>query len=213
MNPRSILILLMTILISGTMMHCKEKIKKDNESSGNQTGVIESTPQKREKPKLVHDEKGNVIERHSLSYRQSDGSIRSTDSYYYQYDERNNVIKEVKESYDPNGTLNYKNINYYKYNENNLQTEIRFESYTTDNVLERKERHAFRYNKSGQKIEDIGYYESDAIKSKIILEYDPSGILISEEYLDYNEDGSKTSHKKYYYSHSGLEKTVDLMDK
>jgi hypothetical protein len=211
MNPKSILILLMTILITGTIIQCKEGTKRDNESSGIKAGVEETSPQQREKPKLVHDERGNVIERHSYSYRQSDGSIRSADSYYYQYDDRDNVIKEVKESFDPDGSMNYKNVNYYTYNQDNLQTEIRFESYNSDNLLERKARHAFRYNKSGQKIEDIGYYESGAIKSKIMLEYDQAGILRSEEYIDYNEDGRKTSHKKYYYSQSGLEKTVDMM--
>jgi hypothetical protein len=128
MNPKSILILLMTILITGTIIQCKEGTKRDNESSGIKAGVEETSPQQREKPKLVHDERGNVIERHSYSYRQSDGSIRSADSYYYQYDDRDNVIKEVKESYDPNGTMNYKNVNYYTYNQDNLQTEIRFES-------------------------------------------------------------------------------------
>jgi hypothetical protein len=212
MNPRNILNLFLIICIAASFVQCKETRKKEGETQPRHAETEARKPVQREEPKLVHDERGNVIERHANSYRQSDGSIRSVDSYYYQYDDRNNVVKEVKESYDPDGTLKFKNVNYYSYNDQNLQTEIRFESYNSENQLERKARHTFHYNQLGQKIEDIGYYHDGSVKSRIILDPDETGALRSEEYIDYNEKGQKTSHMKYYYSQYGLEKSVDLMD-
>jgi len=213
MNKKTILNLLLIISVAASLVQCQQSRNREKESLARKTGVEEKDSDQRMQPKLVHDERGNVIERHLHTYRQSDGSLRSADSYYYQYDDRDNVIKEVKESYEPGGRLNYKNVNYYAYNEKNLQIEIRFESYNADNQLERRARNTFHYNESGQKIEDIGYYEDGTIKSRIILDPDETGALRSEEYIDFDEKGNKVSHKKYYYSQFGLEKTVDMMGK
>jgi hypothetical protein len=213
MNNKNILNLLLIIIFTALLAQCRDSRTRGRESVSPGPGIEERDNDQRTQPKLVHDERGNVVERHVNAYRPSDGSLRSVDSYYYQYDDQDNVIKEVKESHEPGGTLKYRNVNYYTYNEENLLKEIRFESYNAGNKLERKARNTFQYNKAGQKIEDIGYYDDGTIKSRIILDYDEKGVLRSEEYIDFNEKGSKVSHKKYYYSQSGLEKTVDMMDK
>lgn len=122
------------------------------------------------------------------------------------------MTKEVKESYRPDGTLNFKNINYYKWNDQNLKTELIFESYNEDDELQRTARHTFKYNERGHKIEDLGYFEDGTVKSKIILDPDETGALRSEEYIHYNHDGSKKDHNKYYYTKYGLDKSVNLME-
>ena len=185
-------------------------------SSKNKAKTETKKEQKQEKPKkvaptIIKDSLGNVIERHANSYRKKDGSLRSTDNYYYTYDKNNNVIHEVKESYDPDGKLLYKNVNDYTYNDKNQNIELRFESFDSTNTVQRKARHTYKYNSDGYKIEDLGYFDNGSVMSKIILDPDETGALRSEEYIYYNEDGSKKSDKKFYYSATGLEKTVDLM--
>ncbi|GAB4315601.1 MAG: hypothetical protein Kow00127_06890 [Bacteroidales bacterium] len=195
---------------------CNQDNKKSDSAQDKKAVKQDSTegriiPDKKVPPRLVYDDKGQVIERHAYSYRKKDGSIRSFDSFYYTRDENGNVIKEVKESYDPEMNLQYKNVNYYTYDDRNLMTELRFESYNAEGDLQRTAHHTYKYNERGHKIEDIGYFEDGSIQSKIILDPDETGALRSEEFIHYNPDGSKKDHKKYYYTSYGLERTVDLM--
>lgn len=185
---------------------CKDKSSKENKNK-----VEKVQPPKKVEPTIIKDSLGNVTERRANSYRKKDGSLRSSDKYYYTYDKNNNVIHEIKESYTPSGELIYKNVNHYVFNEKNQNVELRFESYDINNELQRKARHTYAYNENGHKIEDIGFFNNGDIMSKIILDPDEKGALRSEQYIYYNEDGSKKSDKIFYYSATGLEKTVDLM--
>jgi len=213
MNTKSIygIIMMLGMLLIAWQCNSPTKDKKEDTSSSDQKQEL--TKADRKKPELVYDKNGNVTERHSISYRKTDNSIRSKDDYYYEYDDNNNVIKEVKKSHDPEGNLQYKNVNEYTYNDKNEKIEQVFYSYNADEELQRKARNTFKYDENGHKIEDVGYFDDGAIKSKIILDPDENGRLRSEEYINYNHDGIKTDHKKYYYNEYGLEKTVDLMDK
>jgi len=195
---------------------CKEADKKKSAQEKTKTEQTATSDKKveKEKPKLVYDDKGNLIERHAYSYRKKDGSIRAKESYYYDHDDRGNVIKEVKESYSPDGeVLIYKNVNLYSYDDNNNRIKQVFSSYDTDGNLKRKAEHSFKYNKYNRMIEDLGYFDDGSVQSKIIFEPDSTGKMLSEEYMHYNQDGTMKDHKKYYYSDYGLEKTVDLMKK
>lgn len=207
-------LIILIFLLGGLFMTagCKNRNTPKEESK---PAAEEQTPPapKKEKPKLVYDDKGNIIERHAYSYRKSDGSVRSFDSYYYTRDDFGNVVKEVKESYKPDGTLDYKNVNYYTYNDKNQLIELRFETYNADDELQRKARNTYEYNDQGYKVLDLGYFDDGSLKSKIILDPDENGNLRSEEYINYNEDGTEKDHKKYIYSEYGLEKTIDLMKK
>ncbi len=171
------------------------------------------TPKKpvREEPRLVYDDRGNIIERYNNSYRKSDNSLRSVDSYFYTYDDNNNVIKEIKESRDPDGNFKFRNINYYTYNDRNLMIDLVFHSVDEEGEILRKAHHSYNYNDNGHKIEDIGYAEDGSVISRIILDPDEEGALRSEEYIYYDENGGIKDHKKYYYTKYGLEKTVDLL--
>jgi len=199
-----------------TFVQCSNVPKKNSDTDKTTTEQknISAKKGEREKPKLVYDDKGNLIERHAYSYRKKDGSIRAKESYYYEHDDNGNVIKEIKESYSPDGKmLIYKNVNIYAYDDNNNRIEQNFSSYDTDGNLTRKARHTFKYDKYNQMIEDLGYFDDGSIQSKIIFEPDSTGKMLSEEYIHYNESGTMKDHKKYYYSDFGLEKTVDLMKK
>ncbi|MBN3034442.1 MAG: hypothetical protein JW861_02585 [Bacteroidales bacterium] len=165
----------------------------------------------KEQPQLVYDSLGRIIERHSASYRRGYQTLRSREKYFYTYDDRNNVVKEIKESFKPTGDLLFRNVNFYSYNEKNQKTEQRFESYGPDNELVRKSRNTFSYNERGQMVEDLGYYDNGVVKSRIIFEPNEKNEMLSETYIEYDENGEKTSHKKYIYSKYGLEKTEDLM--
>ncbi|MCD4696852.1 MAG: hypothetical protein K8S16_11500 [Bacteroidales bacterium] len=191
-------------------IQCSSPNKNDKHNAGLQKE--QKKPAEREKPKLVHDERGNVIERHAISYRKTDNSIRSNDSYYYDYDDSNNVIKEVKESYKPDGVLHFKNVSYHDFNEKGQKTKTIFESYGTEGNLNRRSHQEFKYNENGYKVEELGFFENGGIKQKIILDPDERGALRSEEYIYYTEEGAIKDHKKYFYNDYGLEKTIDLME-
>ncbi len=199
-----------------TFIQCSSPDKKKAGADKTTTEQKTNTDKKveKEKPKLVYDDKGNLIERHAYSYRKKDGSIRAKESYYYEHDDNGNVIKEVKESYSPDGkVLMYKNVNIYAYDNRNNRIEQTFSSYNTEGKLTRKARHTFKYDKYNHMIEDLGYFDDGTVQSKIIFEPDSTGKMLSEEYIHYNQDGTMKDHKKYYYSDFGLEKTVDLMKK
>jgi len=184
--------------------------KKDNQTE--EPAQKDVKPVAKEKPTLVYDDNGNITERHGYSYRKTDGSIRSRDSYYYTFDDSNNVITEIKESYHPDGSRNYKNVNYYKYDDRNLKTDLVFESYDENDAMLRTAHHSYKFNGNGHKIEDIGYDAEGSVISRIIMNPDETGLLNSEEYIYYDEKGEITDHKKYYYTEFGLEKEVDLME-
>lgn len=208
-NRQFVVLLSLVLLFSFTACGPQEKKAESNDDQSEQ----ESTKApKKAKPTLVHDDRGNIIERHGNSYKKSDGSIRSKDSYYYTYDDSNNVIKEIKESYNLDGSRKFKNVNYYQYDDRNLKIDLVFESYDENDVMLRTAHHSYKFNERGDKTEDIGYAEDGSVISRIILDPDETGLLLSEEYLYYDENGKITSHKKYYYTEYGLEKTVDLME-
>jgi hypothetical protein len=202
------------MLIFGLLMivQCTEGDKKKEKTEKDNTENVAPGPVKKQKPELVYDDRGNVIERHGYSYRKTDGSIRSRDSYYYTYDDRDNVIKEIKESYNPDGSLKFKNVNYYQYDDRNLKIDLVFESYNEAGEMQRTAHHSYKYNENGHKIEDIGYAENGDVISRIILSPDEDGLLRAEEYIYYDENGEIKDHKKYYYTEYGLEKTVDLLE-
>lgn len=166
----------------------------------------------REEPRLVYDDAGNIIERHAKSYRKADGSIRSVDSYYYKYNEQNNLIEETKASFTIHGVLKYKNVSFYKYNGINQRTEMLFSSYDKNDSLRRQAKTSFEYNKSGFLVKELSYFSDGTIKGVIVREPNEKGDLISEEFIHYNQDGSKKDHKKYYYTEYGLDRTEDLME-
>jgi hypothetical protein len=166
----------------------------------------------REKPKLVHDAKGNIIERHAHNYR-SDNTVRSIEDYYYKYDDRNNLIEETKESSNPQGELVYKNINIYIYNDLNQKVEQKFFSYDKNNQLQQQARNTYRYSNKGQLLEEKAYHANGELKSIVSTERTGDGTLKSEEYLNFNDKGQKISHKKYHYTKYGLDRTEDLMIK
>lgn len=187
--------------------YCKNSIK-DDKTMAPEAGKTDL----REKPKLVYDAHGNITERHAYSYR-SDNSIRSKESYYYEFDDRNNLINESKESFDPEGQLVYKNINSYSYNVLNQKTEQKFLSFDKDNKLQSQARNTYSYNTKGELIEEKTYFDNGALKSIIATEHNNMGEIKSEEYIYFNLEGIKTDHKKYYYSKYGLERTENLLKK
>lgn len=210
MKMKRTYILLVLAALAFSFVQCDNK-KTGNKQDQKKESDENRAPVKKEKPTLVYDDRGNVIERHGKSYRKTDGSIRSNDSYYYTYDDSNNVVTEIKESYNVDGSRKFKNINYYQYDERNLKIDLVFESYDEDDQLLRTAHHSYKYNERGDKVEDIGYATDGSVISRIIMNPDETGLLLSEEYLYYDETGEITDHKKYFYTEYGLEKTVDLM--
>lgn len=196
------------LILALIMVFCSNT-KKEPASKETSKQIIKPAP---EKPRLVHDESGNIIERHVKSYRKSDGSVRSEDSYYYQYDKRNNLIEETKKSHTIDGLLIYKIVNFYTYNKKDQKIEMQFYSYDKNDSINRQARTTFEYNNLGQLIIEQSYFKDGTIKGVIIHESNEKGDLISEEYIHYNPDGFKKDHKKYYYTEYGLDKTVDLME-
>lgn len=195
-------------LISGCKQTNKESMdqKSTMENAGDNKGTIE-------KPRLVYDAAGNIIERHSVSYRKKDNSIRSRDSYYYKFDDRKNVIEETKKSSDANGNLVYRNVNYYFFNDLNQKTEQKFYSYDGNDSLTQQARNTYSYDKNGDLLQEKTYYPDGSVKSIINSYRDQSRYLTAEEYINFNPDGSKKDHKKFHYSKYGLERTEDLMKK
>jgi hypothetical protein len=190
------------------LVQCSNPAKEEK----SQVPASKEKPLERERPKLVHDARGNITERHAISYR-SDNSIRARESYYYKYDDRNNLIEETKESSTPQGELVYKNINYYTYNSLNQKVEQKFFSYNKDNQIQQQARNTFRYNAKGDVIEEKSYFENGSVKSVVNTGRNELGELKSEEYIYFNKEGEKTGHKKYHYTQYGLERTEDLMKK
>lgn len=165
-----------------------------------------------EEPRIVYDEKGNITERHAKSYTNSDGSVRSVDSYFYKYDRKNKLIEEIKESFTLEGELIYKNKSVYTYDSKDQKIEMQFFAYDKNKSLQRQARTTFEYNDAGYQVIEKSYFSNGTVKGEIIREPDEKGDLISEEFIHYNLDGSKKDHKKYYYTAYGLDRTEDLME-
>lgn len=200
------------ILLSLPMLSCLNSGNEANDRKDDSiTGTVAAN--QKESPKLIYDNQGNIIERHSVSYRQKDNSVRSRDSYYYKYDEHKNVIEETKKSHDPNGNLVFKNVNFYYFNEQNQKIEQKFFSYDANDILNQQARNTYSYDQGGNVLQEKSWYEDGSIKSIINSSRNPDGYLTAEEYINFEPDGSKKYHKKFHYSKFGLERTEDLMKK
>lgn len=198
------------ILMAFVAINCTNANK---DASNKEQAGEKKTKTVREEPRLVYDDRGNITERHAKSYSKKDGTVKSVESYYYVYDEHNNVIDETKESYSPDMELKYKNVNKYTYDDKNQKIELNFYSYDANDSLQRYARTTMEYNELGWSVREQTYFEDGSIKGIIIRDPDEKGALRSEEYIHYNPNGTKTDHKKYYYTEYGLGKTVDLMEK
>lgn len=198
------------VLLAFVTINCNNSKK---EPSNKKQATEQKAKTVREEPKLVYDDRGNIIERHSKSYSKRDESVKSIESYYYVYDEQNNVIDETKESYTPDKQLKYKNVNIYTYDDKNQKIEQHFYSYDSKDSLQRHTKTTMEYNDLGYSVKEQTYFEDGSIKGIIIRDPDEKGALRSEEYIHYNPDGTKKDHKKYYYTEYGLGKTEDLMKK
>ncbi len=206
-NTNLFLLFFLILMIPGCINSGKE--------SGDQSSdtVSKTISNKKESPRLVYDNQGNITERHSVSYRQKDNSVRSRDSYYYKYDEHKNVIEETKKSHDPNGNLVFKNVNFYYFNDLNQKVEQKFFSYDANDVLNQQSRNTYSYDKDGNVLQEKSWYENGSLKSIINSSRNSEGYLTAEEYINFDIDGTKKYHKKFHYSKYGLEKTEDLMQK
>ncbi len=207
----NVLVVILVCIFSLSLVQCNNSKEKDKSDKSNKELTNDIKTEKKE-PELVYDDRGNIIERHSNSYKKKDGSLRSIEDYYYTFDDNNNLIEETKISHNPEGEMLYKNVNHYIYNELNQKIEQNFFTYNKEDVLQRQARITFEYNERGQLVKEDSYFLDGAIKSTIIRDPNEEGALQSEEYLHFNPDGSKKDHKKYYYNQYGLEKTVDLME-
>lgn len=203
----NICLLLLLVFVS---INCNNDSKKATDKSKT---TEQNTKPVREEPRLVYDDRGNIIERHAKSYHKRDETVKSIESYYYDFDNKDNVIKETKESYNPDMELKYKNVNFYTYDDKNQKIEQNFYSYDANDSLQRHAKTTLEYNELGYSVREQTYYENGSIKGVIIRDPDEKGALRSEEYIHYNPDGTKKDHKKYYYTEYGLGKTEDLMKK
>ncbi len=196
------------VLLAIGMIHCNYTQKETPTKKTAQ----QTAPPGREEPRLVYDDNGNITERHAKSYRKSDGSVRSVDSYFYKYDRKNKLIEEIKESFTAKGELIYKNKSVFTYDKKDQKTEMQFFAYDKNDSLQRQARTTFEYNYAGYQVVEKSYFSDGNLKGEIIREPDEKGDLISEEFIHYNPDGSKKDHKKYYYTAYGLDRTEDLME-
>ncbi|MCD4664916.1 MAG: hypothetical protein K8R68_06555 [Bacteroidales bacterium] len=201
-------IIILFLLVS--FFSCNNSEKKTENNSTPKQQIVAPVKTEREKPVLTYDDRGNIIKRHSKSYTK-DNSIRSADDYFYKFDENNNRIEEIKESYNSSGELQYTTKNYFKYNQNNKLIEQNLNNFDANSNLLNTALNKFQYDNAGRKIKDTGYYPGGELKSIIVLSYGESGFLEWEEYIDYDENGKKTNHKKYLYTNNTLQKTIDLM--
>lgn len=199
-----------TILFLLVLFFSCNNSEKKTEKNSTAKQIEAPAKTEREKPVLVHDDRGNIIERHSKSYTK-ENSIRTIDDYFYKFDENNNRIEEIKESHNSSGELQYTTRNYFKYNQNNKLVEQNLNNYDANSNLLNTALNKYKYDNQGRKIKDTGYYPGGELKSIIILSYGESGFLEWEEYIDYNENGNKINHKKYLYTNNTLQKTIDLM--
>lgn len=196
------------LFLAFIMIFCDSINQKTNTKESSQ----KITKPAREEPRLVYDDAGNITERHAKSYRKSDGSLQAVDSYYYKYDKRNYLVEETHESYTLDGLLKYKNVNVFTYDNKDQKVEMQFYAYDKNDSLQRQARTTYVYNSSGHPVKEQSYFEDGTVKGEIIREHNKNGDLLSEEFIHYQQDGSKKDHKKYYYTQYGLEKTEDLME-
>lgn len=196
------------ILLAFVLIHCNN-IQKETPLK---KATKQIAPPVREEPRLVYDKKGNITERYAKSYRKSDGSVRSVDSYYYKYDKRDNLIEETKESFTVAREFIYKNKSVYTYTKKDQKAEKLYYVYDINDSLQHQAKTTFEYNDVGYLVIERSYFIDGTVKGEIIREPNEKGDLISEEFIHYNPDGSKKDHKKYYYTAYGLDRTEDMME-
>ena len=159
------------------LVSCKQSEKKNDLTEENLKGKVKSI-------------KGNTYEAIDKFGQIEKGDV--LDAYFNIYNEKGNKIED--NSYDSDGSLEYKYT--YKYDKKENKIEENFYIYGGLNS-----KSIYKYNEKGNKIE-LNVYDSDGrLVSKYTYKYDEKGNMIEENW--YNSDGRLNSKTTYKYDEKG----------
>lgn len=147
------------------------------------------------------DDNGNMIERTDKMFDKF-GEVMKKNRYTYKYDDAGRRIEQWYYATTDNDEPIMSNVNYLKYNEKGWKIENTFISYDADGNEIRWARNEFSYNNDGRIIQDITFNKEGLKQLKVNYNI-VDGMLVSENFTDYDENGEPITKKTISYNETG----------
>ena len=147
------------------------------------------------------DDFGNLIERKDKMFDKF-GNVSKKNRYTYKYDESGNRTEQWYYATTANDEPIMSSVNYSKYDDDGLKTENIFISYGPEGEEIRWAKDIFEYNSDGRLIRDDLYGKNGIIVSTVIYNI-VDGMLVSENFIDYDANGDPIGKKTITYDETG----------
>jgi len=177
------------------------KPQMDGDAKPGFQNKIERGRKRRETIKDKFDNQGNIIERTDQVFDKF-GNISKKNRYTYQYDESGNRIEQWYYAANASDEPIMSSVNYAKYDGKGNKIENIFISYGGDDKEIRWAKDIFTYNSDGRVVRDDLYGKNGIIMSTVIYNI-VDGLLVSENFIDYDANGNPIGKKTITYDETG----------
>ena len=165
------------------------------------TNKFERGKKRRETIQDKYDDNGNMIERTDIMFNKY-GEVQKKNRYTYKYDDAGRRIEQWYYATTDNDESIMSYVNNLKYNQRGWKIENIFISYGEDGNEIRWARNEFKYNNEGRIIEDITLNKEGLKQLKVNYNI-VDGMLVSENFTDYDENGEPLTKKTLTYDEFG----------
>lgn len=175
--------------------------KLDQDAKPGYASKIERGQKRRESIEDSYDAQGNLIERRDKMFDKF-GNIKKKNRYTYKYDDAGRRIEQWYYASTANDEPIMSSVNYITYNDKGWKVENIFISYDAYGNEVRWAKNELQHNSQGRVTEDLTLNKQGIPVSKTIYNYE-DGMLVSENFINYDEHGNPTGKQTLKYNEYG----------
>lgn len=164
---------------------------------------------RRESIEDTYDNQGNLIERRDKMFDKF-GNVKKKNRYTYKYDDAGRRIEQWYYAYTAGDEPIMSSVNYIKYNDKGWKVENVFISYDAQGNEVRWAKNVYKHNADGRVIEDKTL-NKEGIPISATIYHIENGMLVSEDFIDYDEKGNPIGQKTLKYNEYG--KVIETIEK
>ena len=162
---------------------------------------LERGRKRRETIQDTFDDNGNIIERTDKVFDKF-GNVSKKNRYTYKYDGSGNRMEQWYYATTASDNPIMSSVNYAKYDSRGNKIENIFISYGAEGEEIRWAKDIFMYNSDDRMIQDDLYGKNGIIQSTVIYNIE-DGMLVSENFINYDENGKPLGKKTISYDETG----------
>ncbi|MFP4471004.1 MAG: hypothetical protein ACLFPE_09980 [Bacteroidales bacterium] len=173
----------------------------DRDAKPGYASKLERGQKRRESIEDTYDAQGNLIERRDKMFDKY-GNVSKKNRYTYKYDDAGRRIEQWYFANTANDEPIMSSVNYITYDDKGRKVENIFISYDAYDNEVRWAKNEYKHNSQGRVTEDITLNKQGIPLSKTIYNYE-DGMLVSENFVKYDEQGNPTGKQTLKYNEYG----------